>query len=803
MPRIAADDTRCARSVAGLRIPRLLVFSLAVWVTPGILAQTAVEAPRTIRVAMDNAYAPYAFESDDGTLQGILIDQWRAWERKTGIRVEIHGMDWGDALRRMRAGEFDVIDSIVATAERRGYFDFTPAYATIEARIYFRRDISGLTDLASLKGFPVGVKTGDQHIDRLTANGVTTVIPFPSNDAIIEAATQRKINVFVADAPSALYLLNKAGIEGDFRQSAPIFRDQLRRAVRKGDAALLRTVSNGFAALDPGELKGIEEKWFGRAINGIGRYLAYAAYGTAAAIGLIACLAAWNRTLRKAILQRTAALSESERRFRQIAENIREVFWVLDVVENRFTFVSPMYEEVFGKSCASLYADSRSFLEVIHPDDRARIEAAAERALAGRQVDERYRVLRPDGSMRWVRARTFPVPEPTGPIRHMVGVGEDITEAHRQLEGVQLAEAALRESEERFATAFRSTPNISTIATLTDGRFLDVNAAFVQMFEYERDEAIGQTALGLGLYADPRRRPSVMDLLDGGAVHNIEVQGRTKSGRILDLLVSMERIEIRGEACVLTSASDISDQKIAERRLDASVSQLRALANRLLHAQDEERRRIAQMLHETTAQDLAGLKMILAQLNRTADHLSDSQRGALTESMSLAEQAMTQIRTLSYLLHPPFLDEAGLLSALRWYAAGFAERSGIKVDLELPENLERLPLDTETALFRVVQESLTNIHRHAESGTARIRLRRDVEALVLEIEDRGHGIPKASLKRITSRGGVSGVGVAGMSERIEQLGGSLELTSSEQGTSVRVWLPLERFATRPESRLWR
>ena len=142
---------------------------------------------------------------------------------------------------------------------------------------------------------------------------------------------------------------------------------------------------------------------------------------------------------------------------------------------------------------------------------------------------------------------------------------------------------------------------------------------------------------------------------------------------------------------------------------------------------------------------------------------------------------MTEIRTLSYLLHPPFLDETGLLSALRWYAAGFAERSGITVDLELPESFERLPLDTETALFRIVQESLINIHRHAASETARIRLRRDAETLVLEIEDRGHGIPTASLKRITSRGGVVGVGIAGMSERIEQLGGRLEITSSDRG----------------------
>src|SRR6266404_4168767 len=141
------------------------------------------------------------------------------------------------------------------------------------------------------------------------------------------------------------------------------------------------------------------------------------------------------------------------------------------------------------------------------------------------------------------------------------------------------------------------------------------------------------------------------------------------------------------------------------------------------------------MLHETTAQDLAALKMHLARVSRTDVGLSDADRAALMESIDLAERSMTGIRTLSYLLHPPFLDEAGLLSALRWYASGFAERSGIKVDFDLPESFERLPLDTETVLFRIVQESLTNIHRHAGSKTAFIRLRRDAGMLVLEIED--------------------------------------------------------------------
>jgi signal transduction histidine kinase len=235
----------------------------------------------------------------------------------------------------------------------------------------------------------------------------------------------------------------------------------------------------------------------------------------------------------------------------------------------------------------------------------------------------------------------------------------------------------------------------------------------------------------------------------------------------------------------------IRERAEIEQTLRQQRNELRTLANRLMHAQDDERRRIAAMLHETTAQDLAGLKMLLARLKRKADHLDDGERTALTESISLAEQAMAEIRMASYLLHPPFLDEAGLLSALRWYAGGFAERSGIKVNLDLPESVERLPLDTETVLFRIVQESLTNIHRHAGSETARIRLARDAETLVLEVEDRGHGIPNASLKHIMSGGG--GVGIASMSERVEQLGGRLEITSSDHdttGTTVRVWLPL-------------
>jgi signal transduction histidine kinase len=225
------------------------------------------------------------------------------------------------------------------------------------------------------------------------------------------------------------------------------------------------------------------------------------------------------------------------------------------------------------------------------------------------------------------------------------------------------------------------------------------------------------------------------------------------------------------------------------RELEDSLAQSRALTGRLMRAQDDERRRIARMLHETTAQDLAALKMHLARVMRTQGGLPAADRAALTESLELADRSMTGIRTLSYLLYPPFLDESGLVSALRWYAKGFSERSGVEVSLDLPSTFERLPQDVETTLFRVVQEALINIHHHADSASAVIRLRVDERQLTLEVEDRGHGVRQDVVAELLNGDGAPGLGIAGMRERLQQLGGALEITSSDRGTLLRASIP--------------
>jgi signal transduction histidine kinase len=213
------------------------------------------------------------------------------------------------------------------------------------------------------------------------------------------------------------------------------------------------------------------------------------------------------------------------------------------------------------------------------------------------------------------------------------------------------------------------------------------------------------------------------------------------------------------------------------------------LTGRLLHLQDEERRRIARELHDSVGQSLAALSMNLTRFGAAVEQVV-KEAGKISDSTSLVNDISTEIRTISHLLHPPLLDEAGLASALRWYIEGFTERSTIRVELELPDHFDRLSRDLETAIFRLVQECLTNIHRHSESPVAKIRLIRSADEIRLEVEDEGKGIPVQEQTKFLS-GGTAGVGIRGMRERLRQLGGTLEITCNGigQGTKVIAKLP--------------
>ena len=240
---------------------------------------------------------------------------------------------------------------------------------------------------------------------------------------------------------------------------------------------------------------------------------------------------------------------------------------------------------------------------------------------------------------------------------------------------------------------------------------------------------------------------------------------------------------------LLSEAREHLEKGVQERTAELANANesLRELSARLMKVQDEERKRFARDLHDSVGQILAAISMNIGVVQAQSDKLDSQGARAISENVQLVEQVSREIRTISYLLHPPLLEVAGLASALRWYVDGFSERSKIKVDLDIPSDFGRLPNDTELAVFRIIQECLTNIHRHSGSATAAIHIRQEGERLIVQVRDNGKGISLEKQKTL-NESGQGGVGFGGMRERLRQRGGTLEIQSDGNGTVVNATL---------------
>lgn len=236
---------------------------------------------------------------------------------------------------------------------------------------------------------------------------------------------------------------------------------------------------------------------------------------------------------------------------------------------------------------------------------------------------------------------------------------------------------------------------------------------------------------------------------------------------------------------------EIAERTEAQKKLHESENALRQLSLRLLQTQDEERRRIGRDLHDSVGQYLVGLKMKVDSLKSAAERNHRVDTSQLAECSQLTEEAIKEVRTISYLLYPPMLEELGLKSAIPWYLDGFTLRSGIKTTFEISPGFDRIPGDLELALFRILQESLTNVHRHSGSPKATVRLLTENGAAILQIIDEGNGTQSKNLEdRRQDWMGAFGVGLRGMNERVRQLGGNLQITSAQGGTTVTATVPI-------------
>jgi two-component system, NarL family, sensor kinase len=329
-------------------------------------------------------------------------------------------------------------------------------------------------------------------------------------------------------------------------------------------------------------------------------------------------------------------------------------------------------------------------------------------------------------------------------------------------------------------------------ATLdAEGTVLYANARFAQILNIPQGKVTG-TSLQNNLSVDQRDK---LKKLIRQALHRsatVELTLHATEGRPKLVRFSLRPMKGSDIHKVGVVATELTELVEANEALKSNEESLRQLSARLLQLQDEERRHIARDLHDVTGQKLAVQSMALSGvLSRNSSNLDPDSQRALTESLAWNKEIAAEIRTLSYLLHPPLLDELGLSSAVKWYVAGFTNRTGIVVDTDIPSDLQRLSPDAEVAVFRVLQESLTNVHRYADSAKACIRMKATADAIKLEIEDFGKGMTISKSNARNTPELRLGVGIQGMTERLRQLGGKLEITSSpNRGTLVAATIPL-------------
>jgi PAS domain S-box-containing protein len=301
------------------------------------------------------------------------------------------------------------------------------------------------------------------------------------------------------------------------------------------------------------------------------------------------------------------------------------------------------------------------------------------------------------------------------------------------------------------------------------------NLSLSRLLGAPREDVIGRPLQG---YLAPEDRSAYQNLLR--ETHHGSAEGEMHL-RLADASL----------VCASFSFSLLSRDKSATGVLITDLTpqkQQIEFASRLQNMQDEERKRIARELHDSVGQFLAAISMNISIVQAQSHRLDAEGARAVSDNAHLVERVSREIRTISHLLHPPLLDIAGLSSALHWYVDGFSERSRIKVDLQIPGDLKRLPEEMEIAIFRIVQECLTNIHRHSGSATATIALKSEGGRVVVQVRDDGKGIPREKLDLIES--GQGGIGFAGMRERLRQLGGTLEIQSTDAGTVVHAILNL-------------
>lgn len=472
---------------------------------------------------------------------------------------------------------------------------------------------------------------------------------------------------------------------------------------------------------------------------------------------------------------------DNEEKYRLLVNGIQDHAIIRVDLEGRITTWNKGAERLFGFRSLEILGEPFQLLYNTCESDTPQRHLRT--ALEQGHVTDECQQLRKDGTQFWATADVTLLRNDQGVPRGYAVITRDITERRKQREEIEQRESQL--------DAFFSNAPVGLAIIDKDLRFQRINGPFAELNGLDFRDQVGKPLRAVIADLSSQTEPILRKVIaTGEPALTQEIKGRVPSAPGVTGWWLKSIFPTAKDGDKVTEMGIVVQDITALKRAETSV---RRLSGRLLQIRDEERRRLARDLHDSLGQTLTAIKMNLSYLGRDTSHLDERGQNAVGESRELVDNALKEVRTLSHLLHPPMLDDVGLLAAIRWFANGFSQRSSIQVELSLPANLPRLSTELETAIFRVMQESLTNVHRHSGSATAIVRLETEASMLHLYVTDQGRGISAEKLSSRNDNAAV-GVGLQGMRERLRQLRGQLDIDSGSHGTTVHAIIPLSEAA---------
>jgi PAS domain S-box-containing protein len=479
--------------------------------------------------------------------------------------------------------------------------------------------------------------------------------------------------------------------------------------------------------------------------------------------------------------QAEEALAASEKKYRDIFENAAGGIF-RSTPDGRLLDVNPYFAHIAGfdtpEQMLAEVSDIASQLYV-NPEDREELK----RLLQERGKLEGYEVQAygRNKSRNWISLNIQAIRDAAGNILFYQGMFSDVTMRKQ-------AEAALRVSQETLSSIFKIIPIPVSVIRLSDGNFLNVNDSFSKVTGYSREEVIGRPYFSNhpNIWVHQRDRLRLVKVLrKTGEVHAFEALFRSKSEKEICGLISAQVLDINGEACIVGIVNDVTEQKHTKQVLEGSKERLRALSARLQTVREEERASIAREIHDNLGQLLTGLKMDLSWFLRNPQPDTKTMNEKVKAMGQLVDQTVQTVRRISTELRPRILDDFGLLAALEWQAEEFSKKTGIPCLFRSPIRKIDLEPDRSIAVFRIFQETLTNVARHAEATKVEASLKKNAKGLVLTVRDNGRGISGEEVSNHQS------LGLVGMRERALIFGGTVEFQGKNgKGTTVVLSLPI-------------